>query len=85
MYILRDVFYLIFTCLPKKNKKKSFLSFYHAALLAGQLSEASPDLPSRPQSSTTEAEKDKIKEATAGRSHTTISLHHLLMHCIRIE
>ncbi|XP_050930230.1 kinesin-like protein KIF17 isoform X3 [Lates calcarifer] len=33
-----------------------------STLLAGQLSEASPDLPSRPQSSTTEAEKDKIKE-----------------------
>ncbi|XP_074495847.1 kinesin-like protein KIF17 [Sebastes fasciatus] len=33
-----------------------------ASLLAGQLSEASPAVPSRPQSSTTEAEKDKIKE-----------------------
>ncbi|GAA6216843.1 kinesin-like protein KIF17 isoform X2 [Lates japonicus] len=33
-----------------------------STLLAGQLSEASPDLPSRPQSSTTEAEKEKIKE-----------------------
>ncbi|XP_070758134.1 kinesin-like protein KIF17 isoform X2 [Enoplosus armatus] len=33
-----------------------------ASLLAGQLPEASPAVPSRPQSSTTEAEKDKIKE-----------------------
>ncbi|XP_039971710.1 kinesin-like protein KIF17 [Xiphias gladius] len=31
-------------------------------LLAGQLSEVSPDPPSRPQSSSTEAEKEKIKE-----------------------
>ncbi|XP_027135593.1 kinesin-like protein KIF17 isoform X2 [Larimichthys crocea] len=33
-----------------------------ASLLAGQLFEASPAAPSRPQSSTTEAEKEKIKE-----------------------
>ncbi|XP_058486531.1 kinesin-like protein KIF17 isoform X2 [Solea solea] len=33
-----------------------------STLLAGQLSETSADLPSRPQSSTTEAEKEKIKE-----------------------
>ncbi|XP_031157829.1 kinesin-like protein KIF17 isoform X2 [Sander lucioperca] len=33
-----------------------------ASLLAGQLSEASPAVPSRPPSSTTEAEKEKIKE-----------------------
>ncbi|XP_042365146.1 kinesin-like protein KIF17 [Plectropomus leopardus] len=32
------------------------------SLLAGQLSETSPAVPSRPQSSTTEAEKEKIKE-----------------------
>ncbi|KAA8593576.1 hypothetical protein FQN60_009692 [Etheostoma spectabile] len=46
-----------------------------ASLLAGQLSEASPAVPSRPPSSTTEAEKEKIKEATSGCSHTNISLH----------
>lgn len=51
------------------------LSCYRAALLAGQLSEAPPDPPSRPQSSTTEAEKEKIKEATTESSHTDISLH----------
>ncbi|XP_067442633.1 kinesin-like protein KIF17 isoform X2 [Thunnus thynnus] len=33
-----------------------------SSLLSGQLSEASPAVPSRPQSSTTEAEKEKIKE-----------------------
>ncbi|XP_034389153.1 kinesin-like protein KIF17 [Cyclopterus lumpus] len=33
-----------------------------ASLLAGQVSEASPAVPSRPQSSNTEAEKEKIKE-----------------------
>ncbi|XP_078103638.1 kinesin-like protein KIF17 isoform X2 [Sander vitreus] len=33
-----------------------------SSLLAGQLSEASPAVPSRPPSSTTEAEKEKIKE-----------------------
>ncbi|XP_049433578.1 kinesin-like protein KIF17 [Epinephelus fuscoguttatus] len=33
-----------------------------ASLLAGQLSEASPAVPPRPQSNTTEAEKEKIKE-----------------------
>ncbi|XP_022617102.1 kinesin-like protein KIF17 isoform X2 [Seriola dumerili] len=33
-----------------------------STLLAGQLSEESPDLSSRPQSSTAEAEKEKIKE-----------------------
>lgn len=33
-----------------------------SALLEGQRSEAPPGVPSRPQSSTTEAEKEKIKE-----------------------
>ncbi|XP_069388640.1 kinesin-like protein KIF17 isoform X2 [Paralichthys olivaceus] len=33
-----------------------------STLLAGQLSQTSPDLPSRPESNTTEAEKEKIKE-----------------------
>nr|XP_020448622.1 kinesin-like protein KIF17 isoform X2 [Monopterus albus] len=36
-----------------------------STLLAGRLSEASPDVPTRPQSNTTEAEKEKIKEETS--------------------
>ncbi|XP_060897129.1 kinesin-like protein KIF17 [Labrus mixtus] len=46
-----------------------------ASLLAAQSFEKPSAVPSKPQSGTPEAEKDKIKEATTSFSHTHTSLH----------
>ena len=69
--LLIDLYYQF--CL----KETPFVGYFvcAAALLAARAFGAPPAAPSRPQSSTTEAEKEKIKEATPGPPRTNTSPH----------